>query len=80
METTLSHAALGLASGMIFAAATVFLHPAASVVVALAILLYAGLMATGKKAPFLQRLLIAVIIGAAIGVLLRVIELAAGAA
>jgi hypothetical protein len=77
---TLTYGALGLASGVIFAAASVLLHPAASAVVALAILLYAGLMATGKKAPFLQRLLIAVIIGAAIGVLLRVIELTTGAA
>jgi hypothetical protein len=62
---TLAYSALGLASGVVFAAASVFLHPAASFAVALAILLYAGLMAIGKKAPLLQRLLIAVIIGAA---------------
>ncbi len=79
MKTTLSHAALGLTSGVIFAAASVLLHPAASAVVALAIMAYVGLMATGKKAPFLQRLLIAIVIFTGIGVLLRVIELAAGA-
>lgn len=77
---TLACGALGLASGVVFAAASVFLHPAASFAVALAIMAYVGLMAAGKKAPFLQRLLIAVIIGAAIGVLLRVIELTTGAA